>query len=199
MTDTLTHLSTIESRVEESVRVKQQILEDGRPETIASIAEVLVGCFRRGGQLLLFGNGGSAADAQHIAAEFVGRYLRERPSLPAQALATNTSAVTAIGNDYSYPEVFSRQIEAFGRPGDVAFGISTSGNSENVVRALEVANRRDLATVALTGAPGSRMQEVAALCVTVPTTETPHVQESHILIAHVICEIVEAELFPDAP
>jgi len=192
------HVVRVRERVEGSLRAKQRLLEDDRPEIVARIADMLVECFRGGGQLLLFGNGGSAADAQHIAAEFVGRYLRDRPALPALALAGNASATTAIANDYGFAEVFARQVEAFGRPGDVALGISTSGESENVVRALEVARRDGLGTVALTGAPDSRMASVAEHCVTVPGAQTPHVQECHILLGHIVCEIVERELFPDA-
>ncbi len=192
------HVVRVRERVEGSLRAKRRLLEDGRPETVARIADMLVECFRGGGQLLVFGNGGSAADAQHIAAEFVGRYLRDRPGLPALALPTNSSATTAISNDYGFAEVFARQVEAFGRPGDVALGISTSGDSENVVRALEVARREGLGTVALTGAAGNRMEAVAELCVAVPEAETPHVQECHILLGHIVCEIVERELFPDA-
>ena len=192
------HLTTVRRNVEASVRFKRQLLEDGRPEMIARIAVRLVESFKSGGQLLLFGNGGSAADAQHIAAELVGRYRRERRSLPAIALGTNTSSLTAIGNDFGFDEVFSRQVEGLGRPGDVAFGISTSGNSENVVRGIEAARRGGLGTVVLTGAPGNRLEALADFCLAVPTTDTPHVQESHILVAHIICEIVEAELFPDA-
>ncbi len=192
------HVVRVRERVEGSLRAKQRLLEDGRPEAMARAADMLVECFRGGGQLLLFGNGGSAADAQHIAAEFVGRYLRDRPALPALALPANTSATTAISNDYGFAEVFARQVEAFGRPGDVALGISTSGDSENVVRALEVARRDGLGTIALTGVAGSRMEAVAELCVAVPVAETPHIQECHILVGHIVCEIVERELFPDA-
>jgi len=192
------HVVRVRERVEGSLRAKQRLLEDGRPEAVARAADMLVACFRGGGQLLLFGNGGSAADAQHIAAEFVGRYLRDRPALPALALATNTSATTAIANDYGFAEVFARQVEAFGRPGDVALGISTSGDSENVVRALEVARRDGLGTIALTGVVGSRTEAVAELCLAVPVAETPHIQECHILLGHIVCEIVERELFPDA-
>ncbi len=192
------HVVRVRERVEGSLRAKRRLLEDGRPETVARIADMLVECFRGGGQLLVFGNGGSAADAQHIAAEFVGRYLRDRPGLPALALPTNSSATTAISNDYGFAEVFARQVEAFGRPGDVALGISTSGDSENVVRALEVARRDGLGTIALTGVAGSRMEAVAELCVAVPVAETPHIQECHILVGHIVCEIVERELFPDA-
>ena len=191
-------LETVQRRVEESVRCQQRLLQDGRPETIARIAEQIVTSFRGGGKLLLFGNGGSAADAQHIAAEFAGRYRRERAALPALSLGSNTSALTAISNDYGYDEVFSRQIEGFGREGDVALGISTSGNSENVVRGIEVARTQGLSTVALTGAGDNRLGAVADLCVAVPSTETARVQESHILVAHIICELVEAELFPGA-
>ncbi len=148
-----------------------------------------------GGKVLLFGNGGSAADAQHIAAEFVGRFAFERPALPALALSVNTSCVTAIGNDYGFERVFSRQIEALGRPGDVAIGISTSGNSANVVRGLMAAKSLGLPTVALTGCAGGKVKGVADYCLSASSNETPRIQECHILMGHIVAELVEQTIF----
>jgi D-sedoheptulose 7-phosphate isomerase len=182
--------------IEASIATKRQMLDN--PETIAAIASVsriLVNAVEQGKKLLLFGNGGSAADAQHIAAEFVGRFAFDRPALPALALSVNTSAVTAIGNDYGFDLVFARQIEAFAHKGDVAIGITTSGNSPNVVRALSTAQKLGLHTIALTGASGGKVKEVADYCLCVPSSETPRIQESHILIGHIISDLVERTLF----
>jgi D-sedoheptulose 7-phosphate isomerase len=162
---------------------------------IAEIAQAIVAAYRRGGKVILLGNGGSAADAQHIAAEFVGRFYLERPALPALALHANSSIVTAIGNDYGFDEIFSRQIEAQARAGDVVVGISTSGNSPNVVKALECANQLECATVAFVGAKACRLDEVATHVLRVPSDDTPHIQEGHIAAGHIICYLVERELF----
>jgi D-sedoheptulose 7-phosphate isomerase len=182
--------------IEASIAVKQRLL--GSPEvvsTIAKVSEILVGAFDRGNKALLFGNGGSAADAQHIAAEFVGRFAFDRPALPALALSVNTSCVTAIGNDYGFDQVFSRQIEALGRPGDVAIGISTSGNSPNVLRGVLAAHKIGLHTIALTGQTGGRLKHEVDHCIGVPSNQTPNIQECHILIGHIISELVEKVLF----
>ena len=160
-------------------------------DQIATVRGMFTRALLRGRKILLFGNGGSAADAQHIAAEFVGRFVMERVALPVMALSVNTSCVTAIGNDYGFELVFARQIEAFGKPGDVAFGISTSGNSLNVVKGLETANRSGMSTVAVTGASGGKVKGVAKVCICAPSEETPRIQECHILIGHVISELVE--------
>jgi D-sedoheptulose 7-phosphate isomerase len=161
-----------------------------------AVAETISGALQSQHKLLLFGNGGSAADAQHIAAELVGRYRTERRALPALALTVNTSSLTAIGNDYAFDVVFSRQLEAFGVSGDIALGISTSGNSENVVRALNTAKEMGMKTVALTGATGGRLSSVD-FCLAVPSSDTPRVQECHILLGHIICEIVERQLYEE--
>jgi D-sedoheptulose 7-phosphate isomerase len=182
--------------IEDSIAVKQKLLDSN--ELIASIArvsELLVHCLHQGNKVLLFGNGGSAADAQHIAAEFVGRFAFDRPALPALALSVNTSAVTAIGNDYGFELVFSRQIEALGRQGDVAIGISTSGNSRNVVCAMHAAKRLGIATIALTGQSGGELKGQVDHCICAPSDRTPRIQECHILIGHVISELTEASLF----
>lgn len=182
--------------IQESISAKERLL--GNAETVAAIArasEMLIESFRAGHKALLFGNGGSAADAQHIAAEFVGRFAFDRPALPALALSVNTSCVTAIGNDYGFDRVFSRQIEAMGHCGDVAIGISTSGNSPNVLEALSVGKKRGLYTVAFTGASGGKLKEVVDLCICAPSNETPRIQECHILIGHVISQLVEHTIF----
>ncbi len=153
-------------------------------------------CLRSGHKVLAFGNGGSAADAQHLAAELVGRYLHDRPALPALALTTDTSALTAIGNDMGYEAVFRRQVEAHGREGDVAIGISTSGRSRNVADALRVARERGLVTVALTGGGGGLLKDAVDHLIDAPTTDTPRIQELHGLVIHLICQIVEETLFP---
>ena len=182
--------------IQESITAKERLLSS--PElvaTIASVSEIMIAAFHGGNKVLLFGNGGSAADAQHIAAEFVGRFAFDRPALPALALSVNTSCVTAIGNDYGFDLVFSRQIEALGRSGDVAIGISTSGNSSNVLHGLSVAKKMGLGTVALTGCTGGKLKKVVDHCICVPSQETPRIQECHILIGHIISELVEETIF----
>jgi D-sedoheptulose 7-phosphate isomerase len=188
--------SHIVKSIQSSIATKQRLLES--PEilaAVATVAELLVGAFQRGNKLILFGNGGSAADAQHIAAEFVGRFAFDRPALPALALSVNTSAVTAIGNDYGFDVVFLRQMEALARQGDVAIGITTSGNSPNVVRALLAAKKMGVHTIALSGAGGGKVKDAADHCICVPSAETPRIQESHILIGHIISDLVEQTLF----
>jgi|ERR1700677_4779325 len=182
--------------IKESISAKERLLASA--ETIAAIArvcEVLTESLRAGHKLLLFGNGGSAADSQHIAAEFVGRFAFDRPPLPALALSVNTSALTAIGNDYGFDLVFSRQIEALGASGDVAIGISTSGNSPNVLQGLIVARKMGLHTVAFAGGSGGKMMGAADYCICAPSKDTPRIQECHILIGHVISQLVEQAIF----
>ena len=184
-------------RILSSVAAKQALLQDLGP--CLDVAEALIAAYQTGGALLIFGNGGSAADAQHIAAEFVGQFYRRRPSLRAHALTVNTSSLTSIGNDVSYDQVFARQVEAFGRRGDIAIGISTSGNSANVVEGLRMARSLGLATVAMTGSGGGLARNESDFWVGVPATDVARIQESHILIGHVWSELVERALFPDAP
>jgi len=188
----------VRDRIRESARVKDALLAEEYVAPLVRVAEAIVSAYRRGGKVLLFGNGGSAADAQHIAAELVGRYLYDRPALPALALHANTSALTAIANDYGYARAFARQVEAEARPGDVAIGISTSGNSENVIEGLRAARGQGALTVALTGAGGGRLKGLVDFLLAVPSTDTPRIQEAHILTGHVLCELVEQELFPRA-
>ena len=186
----------VRDRIQRSIEVKQALLSDaGFEEVVAQAALQIVKALRAGGKVIFCGNGGSAADAQHLAAEFTGRYLKERSALPALALHANTSALTAIGNDYGFDLVFARQLEALGKEGDVAVGISTSGNSPNVLRALEVAKSKSIYTVALTGASGGKMREGADCTICIPSEETPRIQECHILTGHIICEIAEEMLF----
>jgi D-sedoheptulose 7-phosphate isomerase len=185
-------------RIQRSIEVKQALLKDATfRELLTRAALEIVKSLRAGGKVLFFGNGGSAADAQHLAAEFTGRYLKERRALPALALHGNSSAVTAIGNDYGFDLVFARQMEALGKEGDIAVGISTSGNSRNVLRALEVAKSKGIFTVALTGASGGLMKKIANCTLCIPSEETPRIQECHILTGHIICEIAEEMLFAD--
>jgi len=183
--------------IQESIAAKQRLLSSAETVvTVAKVSEILISAFRQGNKVLLFGNGGSAADAQHIAAEFIGRFAFDRPALPALALSVNTSCVTAVGNDYGFDQVFSRQIEAMGRPGDVAIGISTSGNSPNVLRGLSVAKDIGLHTVALAGCTGGKLKNASVdHCIFVPSKETPRIQECHILVGHIISELVEEAMF----
>jgi D-sedoheptulose 7-phosphate isomerase len=186
----------ITSSIQDSIKVKQSLLEDKVLLTqIADVIQEFVKALTNGHKLLLFGNGGSAADAQHIAAEFVGRFQMERTPLPALALTVNTSALTGIGNDYDYVNVFSRQVEALGQAGDVAVGITTSGKSPNVIKGLAAAKAKGLVTVGLTGKYGTMLQEVSQYCLCVPSDQTPRIQESHILIGHIVSQITELEMF----
>ena len=188
----------VRRRIRDSLRVKEALLADELVDALVRVAATLIAAYRRDSKVLLFGNGGSAADAQHIAAELEGRYLHDRPALHALALHTNTSALTAIANDYGYARVFARQVEAAVRPGDVVIGISTSGNSENVLGGVRAARAQGAVTVALTGAGGGRLKNLVDHCLAVPSAETPRIQEAHILIGHILCELVEQELFPRA-
>ena len=187
---------TIRRSLEASIAIKQLLLRSIEViSTVAKVSQVLADALRRGNKPLLFGNGGSAADAQHIAAELVGRYAFDRPALPALALSVNSSCLTAIGNDYGFEATFARQIQALGREGDVAIAISTSGNSPNVVCAVEMARKMGLHTVALTGASGGKLRTVVDYCICVPSKETPRIQECHILIGHIISDLVEKTIF----
>lgn len=186
--------NTIKAKIEESIEVKEN-LHTMQAANIEKATRLIIAAFNTGSKVLVFGNGGSAADSQHIAAEFVGRFKKERRALPAIALTTNTSTLTAIGNDYSYDVVFSRQVEALGAKGDIAIGISTSGNSKNVVLALEKARAIGMRTVGLTGSDGGAMRNLCDALIAVGSKNTPRIQEAHILVAHIICEIVEGELF----
>ena len=186
--------TVLRMRVAESIEAERRLLDSDALELTALAAGRVVDCLTAGGKVLLFGNGGSASDAGHLAAELLGRFFVDRRPLAAAALADATAATTAIGNDYGYLEVFARQIRGLGRPGDVAIALSTSGTSENVVRGLEAARELELTTVALTGASGGKLLDLADVCIRVPSEDTPRVQELCMLLGHTLCEIVEREL-----
>jgi len=179
-----------------SISVKQRLLDDPILVTaIRAVADEVVGCYARNGKVLFCGNGGSAADAQHLAAELSGRFYLDRDPLDAEALHVNTSYLTAVANEYGYEQIYSRLVRARGRQGDVLFGLSTSGNSANVVRALEAANQLGMVTVGLTGETGGKVKPVVQYLLNVPSVDTPRIQEAHLLIGHVVCELVEQEKF----
>ncbi len=176
----------------------QQAFVEAEADSIVRLVEWTVETFRGGGKLLIFGNGGSAADAQHLAAEFVNRFKLDRAPLPALALTTDTSVLTSIGNDYGFDQVFAKQVQALGRAEDLALAISTSGNSENIVQALRAAGKIGMRTVGLTGgveSPGGRIGPLVDLLLNVPSGSTPHIQETHLWLEHVVCDLVEQELF----
>jgi D-sedoheptulose 7-phosphate isomerase len=186
----------IEKSIRASIATKQAVLADaGFLEKIEQAALLLTNTFRQGGKALFCGNGGSAADAQHIAAELSGRFYTDRPPLYAEALHVNSSYMTAVANDYGYDHVFARMVEAAGRPGDVLVAISTSGNSVSILNAIEKARAQGMAVIGLTGETGGRMTGLCAVLLNVPSGDTPRIQESHILIGHILCEIVEKEIF----
>jgi D-sedoheptulose 7-phosphate isomerase len=182
--------------IQNSIKIKNDIYSN--PELIKTIEDVIdeiILCFKNDGKVLFCGNGGSAADAQHLASELSGRFYIDRKPLFAEALHTNTSYITAVANDLGYDETFSRLVEAFGRKGDILIGLSTSGNSENVVKAFEMANSIGMQTIAMTGADGGKLKEICNYLINIPTTNTPRIQEAHIMIGHIICELVEDKLF----
>jgi len=187
----------IEHFVTESLRVKSEFFQNNAT-LIADTAEKMAQALRDGRKILLFGNGGSAADAQHIAAEFVGRFIPERMPLAALSLATDSSALTSLGNDYGFNAVFSRQVQALGNTGDIAIGISTSGNSPNVLEAMDVARTKGLLTIGFTGESGGKMNGRTDVLFRVPSGMTPRIQETHITLGHVLCELIDRELFPNA-
>ena len=188
----------IKDQIKKSYETKQDIYNnDDLLNKIEDVAKKCVELYRGDKKTILAGNGGSAADAQHIAAELVGRYGFDRPSIPSLALTTDTSNLTAIGNDYGYDQVFSRQLDGMGQSGDIFIGISTSGNSQNIINAFEVAKKKNILSVALVGKDGGEMAKMADIALVVPSDSTPRIQESHILIGHIICDIIEKEIFGD--
>ena len=189
--------TVIAQALEESIATKQRVLETQLGDIAAFAAHLTKTLGRPRGKVLLCGNGGSAGDAQHVAGEFVNRFLFDRRALPGIALTTDTSVMTAIGNDSSYDEIFSRQVEALGNEGDALIAISTSGNSPNVLRAVEAARGRDMVTLGLTGGTGGALATACDLCLTVPSPETPRIQEAHITILHIVCQLVEQALCGD--
>ncbi|EAI2863429.1 D-sedoheptulose 7-phosphate isomerase [Campylobacter jejuni] len=186
----------IKEHFQESILVKEQILKDENLITLIKNASLeIIKAYKNNNKTLLAGNGGSAADAQHIAGEFVSRFYFDRPGIASIALTTDTSILTAIGNDYGYENLFARQVQAQGIKGDVFIGISTSGNSKNILKALELCKQKEIISIGLSGASGGAMNELCDYCIKVPSTCTPRIQEAHILIGHIICAIVEEELF----
>ena len=187
----------IVSIFEESAQVKTKFARENAG-LIAEVAGVMAECFSMGGKLIIFGNGGSAADASHIAGEFVNRFMMERPPLPALALTTDTAVITAIGNDYDFSDIYAKQLKALAGENDIVMAISTSGGSQNVLKAMDAAKKKKLKTVALTGAKGVKMASKADFAFVVPSTETPRIQETHMTLGHVLCQMVEDILF-EAP
>jgi D-sedoheptulose 7-phosphate isomerase len=188
----------IKSIISASIDVKHQVLQDEVIiKTISDCVALIVKAFENGNKVLFCGNGGSAADAQHLAAEFSGRFYTDRDALPAEALHCNSSYLTAVANDYSYDVIYSRLIKGIGNKGDVLVGLSTSGNSKNIIRAFETAHEKGMINIAFTGATGGAMKDLADHLVNVPSTDTPRIQESHILLGHIICQLVEEQYFRD--
>ena len=190
------HHQKISSIINESIKVKQAVLADQYLiAQIDTVVKVITTAFQNGNSVYFAGNGGSAADAQHLAAEFSGRFYKDRKALPSEALHCNTSYLTAVANDYSYEVIYARLIEGITKPGDVLVGISTSGNSGNIVKAFEMAKTKQVVTIGFTGDKGGKMKEISDYLINVPSNDTPRIQESHILVGHIICELVESNIF----
>jgi D-sedoheptulose 7-phosphate isomerase len=187
----------VQSRLGDAINIKQQMQNADCIADAVTAATTMINALRNGGKVLFFGNGGSAMDAGHLAAELAGRFYRDRPGLGGVSLADSTASITAIANDYSYDEVFARQVRGLGRQGDVAVGLTTSGNSKNVLEALRVAHEIGMHTVALTGRTGGKAVELVEVCIRIPSDDTPRIQEACMHLGHTICEIVEREMFPD--
>jgi len=189
-------MTQIKNLIQASIDVKLQVLNDAAlQERLSACIDAIETAFRNGNKVLFCGNGGSAADAQHLAAEFSGRFYIDREALPAEALHVNTSYITAVANDYSYDVVYSRMIQGIGRKGDVLIGLSTSGNSTNIIKAFETARSKGMITIGFTGQTGGKMKELCDWLINVPSTDTPRIQESHILLGHIICQLVEEKYF----
>jgi D-sedoheptulose 7-phosphate isomerase len=189
-------MQIIKDLISASISVKDKILQDeALMQRIQEVTDAVVDCFKKGNKVLFCGNGGSAADAQHLAAEFSGRFYLDREPLPADALHANTSYLTAVANDYSFDVIYSRLVHGLGREGDVLIGLSTSGNSVNIVKAFQTAQEKKMTTVGFTGASGGILKDWSNYLINVPSTDTPRIQESHILLGHIICQLVEAEYF----
>ena len=194
-------MDKIKDIIQASIEVKQKVLQDDLLlGSINTVVDIIVDAFKKGNRVYFCGNGGSAADAQHLAAEFSGRFYTNRRALPAEALHCNTSYLTAVGNDYSFDVIYARLIEGIGNEGDVLVGLSTSGNSANIVKAFEAAKEKGIITIAFTGASGGVLRSLSDHLFAIPSTDTPRIQETHILVGHIICQLVEAEYFtPSAP
>lgn len=190
-------LDKIKAVIKASIFVKEEILNnDQLLSIIDKAAEEITSAFKRGNRVYFCGNGGSAADAQHLAAEFSGRFYYDRPPLDSEALHVNTSYITAVGNDYSFDEIYARLVKAKGRNGDILVALSTSGNSSNILNAIKQSHTQDMVVIGLTGSTGGAMASLCDFLINVPSTDTPRIQESHITIGHILCEIVESNLFP---
>jgi D-sedoheptulose 7-phosphate isomerase len=190
-------INLLKSKIQASVDLKTGLLQNHEIlDSIVKLTEAIVVAYKNGGKVLWCGNGGSAADAQHLAAELSGRFYYDRPPLFSEALHVNTSYVTAVANDYSYDVIYSRLVQAMGRKGDVLIGMSTSGNSKNVIKAIEKANELGLVTAGFTGETGGEMKYISKHLINIPSKDTPRIQECHMLLGHTICEMVEMELFP---
>ena len=191
-------MEKIKNIIQASIDVKQLILADEKlMQTVKDCINVMVSAFEKGNKVLFCGNGGSASDAQHLAAEFSGRFYTDRDALPAEALHCNTSYMTAVANDYSYDVIYSRLIKGIGIPGDVLVGLSTSGNSKNIVKAFEVAKEKKMITIAFTGSTGGKLKKHADFLINIPSDDTPRIQESHITLGHIICQMVEEIYFTE--
>ena len=188
--------NTINDLIKASISIKEQIISDGvMAPILEEVIQIITNTFQNGGAVYFCGNGGSAADAQHLAAEFSGRFYKDRKALPSEALHCNTSYLTEVANDYRYDVIYSRLIEGIARKGDVLIGLSTSGNSGNILKAFEMANSMGVITIGMTGAGGGKMKAISNYLIEVPSNTTPRIQESHILIGHIICELVEKNIF----
>ncbi len=189
-------MKKINEIIESSINVKQQVLQNAPLlVTVEKVIDAIVTAFKNGKRVYFCGNGGSAADAQHLAAEFSGRFYKDRKALPAEALHCNTSYLTAVGNDYGYDVIYSRIIEGIGEKGDVLVGLSTSGNSANIVKAFEAAKEKGMITIGFTGLTGGAMKSVSDHLVNIPSADTPRIQESHIMLGHIVCQLVEEKYF----
>jgi len=189
-------MDKIKKIIKASIDTKQSVLQnEGLLKTIEASVDVIVNAFRNGNRVYFCGNGGSAADAQHLAAEFSGRFYTDRKALPAEALHCNTSYLTAVANDYSFDEIYSRLIDGIGEKGDVLVGLSTSGNSPNILKAFTTAKKKELITIGFTGKSGGEMRTLCDHLINIPSTDTPRIQESHIMVGHIICQLVEEKYF----
>ena len=193
-------MDKIKKIIKASIDTKQSVLQnEGLLKTIAASVDLIVNAFRNGNRVYFCGNGGSAADAQHLAAEFSGRFYTDRKALPAEALHCNTSYLTAVGNDYGFDEIYSRLIDGIGEKGDVLVGLSTSGNSPNILKALKTAKKKEMITIGFTGKSGGEMRTLCDHLINIPSTDTPRIQESHIMVGHIICQLVEEKYFTANP
>jgi D-sedoheptulose 7-phosphate isomerase len=190
-------MEKIKNIIQASIDTKQQVLENEELiATINNVVDVIASAFMKGNRVYFCGNGGSAADAQHLAAEFSGRFYTDRKALPAEALHCNTSYLTAVANDYGYDVVYARMIDGIGEKGDVLVGLSTSGNSANIIHAFEAAKQKGMTTIAFTGISGGQMRSLSDHLINIPSSDTPRIQESHIMAGHIICQLVEEKIFP---